>query len=131
MSANDAVDWPAGIHDVLGELEVRQIVYVPDSGHKRLIELCIADTEMLTVPLTSEEEGIGLLAGAWLGGERGALLMQSSGVGNCINVIASMTCACDFPLLLLITMHVFCIILLCTEFVNSDLCHSGVQSTLC
>ena len=36
---------------------------------------------MNMISLTSEEEGVGLLAGAWLGGNKGALLMQSSGVG--------------------------------------------------
>ena len=55
--------------------------------------------------IADQEEGIGLLAGAWLGGERGALLMQSSGVGNCINAIASIARACEFPLVLLITMR--------------------------
>jgi sulfopyruvate decarboxylase TPP-binding subunit len=54
--------------------------------------------------LTTEEEGIGYLAGAWLGGERGALLMQSSGVGNCINTLALQVCA-RFPLLTVITMR--------------------------
>ena len=44
-------------------------------------------TRRSSVVLTTEEEGIGYLAGAWLGGERGALLMQSSGVGNCINTL--------------------------------------------
>ena len=105
MSVSDPVDWPADIHDVLKDFDIRQVAYVPDSGHKRLIELCIADNAMRTVLLTSEEEGIGLLAGAWLGGQRGALLMQSSGVGNCVNAIASITRACEFPLLLLITMR--------------------------
>jgi sulfopyruvate decarboxylase alpha subunit len=78
---------------------------VPDAGHKRLIELCRADAELRAVPLTTEEEGMGLLAGAWLGGERGALLMQSSGVGNCINAIASLICSCQFPLFMLVTMR--------------------------
>ena len=45
-----------------------------------------------------------LLAGAWLGGERGALLMQSSGVGNCINMLG-MTKTCRMPLLMLVTMR--------------------------
>ena len=54
--------------------------------------------------LTTEEEGIGYLAGAWLGGERGALLMQSSGVGNCINTLALQACA-RFPLLMVVTMR--------------------------
>jgi sulfopyruvate decarboxylase alpha subunit len=78
--------------------------YVPDAGHKRLIELCLADPEMRCVVLSTEEEGIGLAAGAWLGGMRCALLMQSSGVGNCINVLG-MTHECRFPLLVLITMR--------------------------
>jgi sulfopyruvate decarboxylase TPP-binding subunit len=56
------------------------------------------------VPLTTEEEGVALLAGAWLGGERGVLLMQSSGVGNCVNML-SLTQACRLPLLMLITMR--------------------------
>ena len=98
-------DWPADIHRGLTDLQVRQVAYVPDAGHKRLIELCQADNRMRMVPLTTEEEGIGLLAGAWLGGERGALLMQSSGVGNCINAIASIVRACQFPLFTLITMR--------------------------
>jgi len=77
---------------------------VPDAGHSRLIELCRGDPAMRAVPLTSEEEGIGLAAGAWLGGQRPALLMQSSGVGNCINLL-SLTKTCRFPLLMLVTMR--------------------------
>jgi len=83
---------------------VRQVSYVPDAGLKRLIELCHADKSMSVVPLTSEEEGIGLAAGAWLGGERAALLMQSSGVGNCVNAL-TLAANCSFPLLMLITMR--------------------------
>jgi len=59
---------------------------------------------MATVPLTTEEEGIALLAGAWLGGQRGVLLMQSSGVGNCVNML-SLVRSCRFPLLMLVTMR--------------------------
>ena len=105
MNEIERVDWPARIHHVLERCGVRQVAYVPDTGHKRLIELCNDDRSMRAVPLTTEEEGIGLLAGAWLGGERGTLLMQSSGVGNCVNAIASITRACRFPLFLLITMR--------------------------
>src|SRR5882762_4807846 len=76
----DATDWPAAIHGALKSQRVRQVSYVPDAGHKRLIELCHADKGMTAVPLTTEEEGVALAAGAWLGGERAALLMQSSGV---------------------------------------------------
>ena len=97
-------DWPDAIYKTLKDAGVRQVGYVPDAGHKRLIELCLADKEMRAVVLSTEEEGIGLTAGAWLGGVRGALLMQSSGVGNCINALG-MTRECRFPLLMLITMR--------------------------
>jgi sulfopyruvate decarboxylase alpha subunit len=97
-------DWRDEIFEVLKQAEIRQVGYVPDAGHARLIELCRGDPEIRAVPLTSEEEGVALLAGAWLGGQRGALLMQSSGVGNCINML-SMTKTCRFPLTLLVTMR--------------------------
>ena len=103
-SSAEAIDWPAAIHRALKAQRVRQVSYVPDAGHKRLIELCHADKGMAAVPLTTEEEGIGLAAGAWLGGERSALLMQSSGVGNCINAL-SLASNCGFPLLMLVTMR--------------------------
>ena len=99
-----APDWSGEIHRVLKSQRVRQVSYVPDAGHKRLIELCQGDRGMTSVPLTTEEEGIGLAAGAWLGGERSALLMQSSGVGNCINAL-TLSANCGFPLLMLVTLR--------------------------
>jgi sulfopyruvate decarboxylase TPP-binding subunit len=59
---------------------------------------------MHTVSLTTEEEGVAMLAGAWLGGDRGVLLLQSSGVGNCINMF-SLLPNCGFPCLVLVTMR--------------------------
>ncbi|MCH7865144.1 MAG: phosphonopyruvate decarboxylase, partial [Proteobacteria bacterium] len=97
-------EWADDIFDRLIAAGVRQVAYVPDMGHKRLIERCHAEVRMTAVLLTTEEEGVALLAGAWLGGERGVLLMQSSGVGNCINMF-SLTSACQFPLLILVTMR--------------------------
>src|SRR5689334_5952923 len=99
-----AIDWPGAIHRALKSHRVRQVSYLPDAGHKRLIELCHADKAMIAVPLTTEEEGIGLAAGAWLGGERAALLMQSSGVGNCVNSL-TLASNCRFPLLMIVTMR--------------------------
>jgi sulfopyruvate decarboxylase alpha subunit len=99
-----ARDWPAELFAVLKGAGVRVVGYVPDAGHKRLIELCRADGAMRAVALTAEEEGIGLAAGAWLGGARSALLMQSSGVGNCVNALG-MVRECRFPLLMLVTMR--------------------------
>jgi len=99
-----AIDWPLEIYSALKDAGVRIVGFVPDGGHKRLIELCIADPDVRCVVLTTEEEGIALAAGAWLGGVRCALLMQSSGVGNCINVLG-MTHECRLPLLVLVTMR--------------------------
>jgi sulfopyruvate decarboxylase alpha subunit len=97
-------DWPSEIYHVLKDAGVRQVSYVPDAGHARLIELCHADPDIQTTVLTTEEEGIALSAGAWLGGERAVVLMQSSGVGNCVNML-SLIAACRFPLLVLVTMR--------------------------
>jgi len=97
-------DWPLDVHKTLRAAGVSVAGYVPDAGHKRLIELCQRDRAMRAVVLSTEEEGIGLAAGAWLGGARSALLMQSSGVGNCINALG-MVRECRFPLLLLVTMR--------------------------
>lgn len=98
------LDWPLAIHAVLQQADVGVVGYVPDAGHKRLIELCHADPAMRTVILSTEEEGIGIAAGAWLGGARSVWLMQSSGVGNCVNALATVK-ECRFPLVMLITMR--------------------------
>jgi sulfopyruvate decarboxylase alpha subunit len=83
---------------------ITQVGYVPDAGHSRLIERCRADPDIRDIVLTTEEEGVALAAGAWLGGARSVLLMQSSGLGNCINML-SLARSCRFPLLMVITMR--------------------------
>ena len=97
-------DWRRDVYDALKRVEVRQVAYVPDAGHASLIEACRADPDMETTVLTTEEEAAGVLAGADLGGQRGVLLMQSSGVGNCINAFTLLQ-NCGFPFLTLITMR--------------------------
>ena len=99
-----SVDWPDRLFDTFKRAGIRQVGYVPDAGHARLIDLCRADPDIRDVVLTTEEEGVALAAGAWLGGERSALLMQSSGLGNCVNMLSLMR-TCRFPLLMLITMR--------------------------
>ena len=97
-------NWPQEVHRALSTAQVRIVAYVPDAGHQRLIELCQGDRKMRSVVLTTEEEGIGLAAGAWLGGEKSVLLMQSSGVGNVINA-AGMLKTCRIPLLMIVTLR--------------------------
>jgi sulfopyruvate decarboxylase alpha subunit len=106
MAADGAagISWPGEIFAVLKALEVGIAAYVPDGGHAELIQRLHADPGMRVVPLTTEEEGVALLGGAWLGGMRGVLLMQSSGVGNCINML-SLLKTCRMPFLTLVTMR--------------------------
>jgi len=98
------VDWPARVHATLQAAAVRQVGFVPDAGLTELIEHCQTDPGISDVLLATEEEGVALAIGAWLGGDRAALLMQSSGVGNCINAFAALR-TCRVPLLMIVTMR--------------------------
>ena len=97
-------DWPLDIYNTLKALDVKQVCYVPDAGHSRLINLSHDDNAIHTTVLTTEEEGVALCAGAWLGGDRAVLLMQSSGVGNCVNMFSLMN-SCRLPFLTIVTMR--------------------------
>jgi sulfopyruvate decarboxylase alpha subunit len=101
---SNVLPWSDEIFEILKTSGIRQVGYVPDSGHARLIELVRADKGMRAVPLTTEEEGVALAAGAWLGGDKSVLLMQSSGAGNCINMLGMLN-ECRIPLLTLVTMR--------------------------
>nr|WP_249803608.1 thiamine pyrophosphate-binding protein [Bradyrhizobium zhengyangense] len=101
---NPDIDWPSELYRILKAADVKQMSYVPDAGHSQLIRLFSADADVNTNVLTTEEEGIAIAAGAWLGGQRSLLLMQSSGVGNCINML-SLSAIGRFPLLMLVTMR--------------------------
>jgi len=97
-------DWRDDIFEVFQDHDIKQVYHVPDAGHSRLIEACQKSNSVRTLALTTEEEGIAIAAGAWLGGQRSALLMQSSGVGNTINMVG-LTRTLRFPFLTLITMR--------------------------
>jgi len=96
--------WQHDVYDVLRAHDVTQFSYVPDAGHAVLIDLSIADAQVYSIALTTEEEGVALAAGANLGGARAVLMMQSSGVGNCINFL-SLIKGGKFPLLTLVSMR--------------------------
>lgn len=99
-----APDWQKAVFNVLKAGGVQQIAYVPDAGHSHVIRSAIADPEIIDVVLTTEEEGVAVCSGAWLGGQRAVLLMQSSGVGNCVNMF-SLLQAADLPFFTLVTMR--------------------------
>ncbi|HYF08273.1 MAG TPA: phosphonopyruvate decarboxylase [Acetobacteraceae bacterium] len=99
-----AAAWPDQIYGLLKKHDIRQVALVPDAGHSRLIKRCLADNGMKVVTLTTEEEGVAMLLGTWLGGEKGILLMQSSGVGNVINML-SLSILHRTPMPMLVTMR--------------------------
>ena len=104
MQEMTVTTWQESLFRVLKAGEIKQIAYVPDAGHAFAIEAARRDPEIRDVVLTTEEEGVAVVSGAWLGGQRAALLMQSSGVGNCVNLFSLLT-ACQFPFLTLVTMR--------------------------
>ena len=104
MAVEAGVRWQDVLYDLLRRHNVTQFAYVPDAGHRILIDRSLADPAVHSVALTTEEEGVALLAGADLGGARGALLMQSSGTGNCINML-SLAKGGRFPMLMLVSMR--------------------------
>ena len=96
--------WQGAVFRVLKKAGVRQVAYVPDAGHAHTIREAQDDPEIQDIVLTSEEEGVAVACGAWLGGDRAVLLMQSSGVGNCVNMFSLLE-SCRFPFLTIVTMR--------------------------
>jgi sulfopyruvate decarboxylase alpha subunit len=96
--------WQHDLYDLLRRHDITQFAYVPDAGHSVLIDRSLADPAARSIALTTEEEGVALIAGADLGGARAVLLMQSSGVGNCINML-SLIAGGRFPFLTLVSMR--------------------------
>ncbi|MBM86073.1 MAG: phosphonopyruvate decarboxylase [Rhodospirillaceae bacterium] len=99
-----AAQWQEDLYQVLRHNGVTLFCYVPDGGHKTLINRSIEDPDVVSVPLTTEEEGVAMCAGCHLGGTKSVLLMQSSGVGNCVNMFALVKNGL-FPFVTLITMR--------------------------
>ncbi len=98
------IEWADGLYGLLRAEGISQVALVPDAGHARLIRLCLADNAMRVVTLTTEEEGVAMVCGAWMGGAKGVLLMQSSGVGNCVNML-SLPVLHRTPMPMLVTMR--------------------------
>jgi sulfopyruvate decarboxylase alpha subunit len=97
-------DWPAEVFAAMRARKISTVCTVPDGGLTRLLNLVKADPGSRLVTLSTEEEGIGIATGTWLGGGRAMVAMQSSGVGNCINAIGY-PLTLRAPLLCLVTMR--------------------------
>ena len=97
------MDSTEAIYNGLKDAGINFIVSVPCVNLSRLLEMIDEDDEIIHVPVTREEEGIGLCAGAFLGGKKPAILMQNSGLGNSINALKSLTELYEFPLLMIMS----------------------------
>jgi sulfopyruvate decarboxylase alpha subunit len=95
--------WSKHVADVLRRNSIRMFATVPDYIVSQVLEHLWADESCRVVTVTREEEGVGLLSGAFLAGKRGALLMQNSGLGNCVNTLGSLNVASQIPVVLVIS----------------------------
>ena len=97
------MDSTEAIYYGLKDAGINFIVSVPCVNLSKLLEMIDEDDEITHVPVTREEEGIGICAGAYLGGKKTAILMQNSGLGNSINALKSLTELYKFPLLMIMS----------------------------
>lgn len=97
------MDSSDAIYKGLKDAGINFIVSVPCVNLSKLLNLVEDDPEIQHVPVTREEEGIGICAGAYMGGAKTAILMQNSGLGNCINALKSLTELYEFPLLMIMS----------------------------
>lgn len=97
------MDSTEAIYDGLKDAGIDFIVSVPCVNLSRLLNMIDDDPEITHIPVTREEEGIGICAGAYLGGKRTAILMQNSGLGNSINALKSLMELYEFPLVMVMS----------------------------
>lgn len=97
-------DWSADVFSAMTERNIAWVATIPDGGLTKLLQTCEASSDVSVITLTTEEEGIGITTGLWLGGKKSMIAMQSSGVGNCINALG-LPAAMRAPCLMLVTMR--------------------------
>lgn len=96
--------WSADVFAEMKARDIHTVATIPDGGLTQLLNMVVADKDMRLVTLSTEEEGIGVTTGQWLGGKRAMIAMQSSGVGNCINALG-IPVTMRAPCLMLVTMR--------------------------
>jgi sulfopyruvate decarboxylase alpha subunit len=99
----EKLEWPRKIVAALKANDVRSISFIPDSVIDRILKVAEKDPYFHFTTLAREEEGIGIITGEYLGGRYGVLMMQSAGLGNCVNALASLAIPYQIPFLMLIS----------------------------
>lgn len=102
-TASTARTWHAIVQRTLHANDVRLVLYVPDKVFTPLIKSLHADADFTTFATAREEEAVGILSGAWMGGRRGAVLMQTSGFGTIPNALASLAVPYQIPLIMFVS----------------------------
>jgi len=97
------MDSTDAIYQALKNAGINFIVSIPCVNIGKLLELVECDSEITHVPVTREEEGLGIAAGAYMGGMKPAILMQNSGLGNSVNVLASLYELYKIPILMIMS----------------------------
>jgi sulfopyruvate decarboxylase alpha subunit len=98
-----AAPWYEIVQRTLKRNDVTLVAYVPDKVFTPLIKNLHADPGFLTFPAAREEEALGIISGAWMGGRRGAVLMQTSGFGTIANALASLVVPYQIPAIMLVS----------------------------
>lgn len=102
-AAETALSWHEIVLQALKRNEIRLVPYVPDRVLTPLIRNLHADSYFNVFPTAREEEAVGVLSGAWMGGMRGAMLMQTSGFATLANVLASLVVPSQIPLIMFVS----------------------------
>ncbi len=97
------MDSSEAVFDGLKDAGIDLIVSVPCVNLSKILNMIDEDEDIIHIPVTREEEGIGICAGAYLGGKKPAILMQNSGLGNSINALKSLTELYEMPLLMIMS----------------------------
>ena len=106
MTGGPPVTWAREVCRGLASLGCRQVVWVPDNPLSHVLRALTDEHPDIRMTIaTREEEAFGIAAGLYLGGERAAVMLQSSGLGNSINALASLNVAFEIPVLMLISMR--------------------------
>ena len=95
--------WSATFLNALKDNDVRLVTYVPDNVLTPLIQGITDDNYFISVGATREDEAIGVLAGAWMGGMKGVVLMQTSGFALIANALASLVVPSQIPVIMVVS----------------------------
>ncbi len=95
--------WYEIVRDVLKQHNVSLVPYVPDNVLRPLLDLLHADPFFNAFAVSREEEALGIAAGAWMGGQRAIVLMQTSGFATLPNQLASLSVPFQIPTMMIVS----------------------------